>query len=81
MSPHDSCASLRDCLGLAGERGVRIMVNAGGLNPTGCADAGVERSPNGSASTLAAASVAGLVPGATLGELDPEPVTVDPYLG
>ncbi|HEV2891245.1 MAG TPA: acyclic terpene utilization AtuA family protein [Frankiaceae bacterium] len=30
---------LEDCLGLAVERGVRIVVNAGGLNPAGCADA------------------------------------------
>lgn len=30
---------LEDCLGLAAERGVRIVVNAGGLNPSGCAAA------------------------------------------
>ena len=30
---------LEDCLGLAVERGVRIVANAGGLNPAGCADA------------------------------------------
>ena len=30
---------LEDCLGLALERGVRIVVNAGGLNPAGLADA------------------------------------------
>jgi Acyclic terpene utilisation family protein AtuA len=30
---------LEDCLGLAVERGVRIVVNAGGLNPAGLADA------------------------------------------
>jgi hypothetical protein len=30
---------LEDCLGLAWERGVRIVANAGGLNPAGCADA------------------------------------------
>jgi hypothetical protein len=30
---------LEDCLGLAVERGVRLVVNAGGLNPAGCADA------------------------------------------
>jgi len=30
---------LEDCLGTAVERGVRIVVNAGGLNPAGCADA------------------------------------------
>ncbi len=30
---------LEDCLGLAVDRGVRIVVNAGGLNPAGCADA------------------------------------------
>ncbi|MHB8341722.1 MAG: acyclic terpene utilization AtuA family protein, partial [Mycobacteriales bacterium] len=30
---------LEDCLGLAQERGVRIVANAGGLNPSGCADA------------------------------------------
>jgi hypothetical protein len=28
---------LEDCLGLAWERGVRIVANAGGLNPAGCA--------------------------------------------
>jgi hypothetical protein len=30
---------LEDCLGLAIDRGVRIVANAGGLNPTGLADA------------------------------------------
>ncbi len=30
---------LEDCLGSALEEGTRIVVNAGGLNPTGCADA------------------------------------------
>ena len=30
---------LEDCLGLAFERGVKIVVNAGGLNPDGCAEA------------------------------------------
>jgi hypothetical protein len=30
---------LEDCLGLAGDRGVRIVTNAGGLNPAGLADA------------------------------------------
>ncbi|MEU6666483.1 acyclic terpene utilization AtuA family protein [Streptomyces sp. NPDC046727] len=30
---------LEDCLGLARERGVRIVTNAGGLNPSGLADA------------------------------------------
>ncbi|HEU0129762.1 MAG TPA: acyclic terpene utilization AtuA family protein [Mycobacteriales bacterium] len=30
---------LEDCLGTAVDRGVRIVVNAGGLNPAGCADA------------------------------------------
>jgi hypothetical protein len=30
---------LEDCLGLAWEKGVRIVANAGGLNPAGCATA------------------------------------------
>ena len=30
---------LEDCLGLAHDRGVRIVANAGGLNPAGLADA------------------------------------------
>src|SRR5437763_2859476 len=30
---------LEDCLGLAWEKGVRIVANAGGLNPAGCAAA------------------------------------------
>jgi hypothetical protein len=30
---------VEECLGLAWERGVRIVANAGGLNPAGCADA------------------------------------------
>jgi hypothetical protein len=30
---------LEDCLGLAWERGVKIVANAGGLNPAGCAEA------------------------------------------
>ena len=71
---------LEDCLGLAGERGVRIVVNAGGLNPTGCADA-VRALAERLGVDVTVASVAGSVPRATLGELDPEPVTVDPYLG
>jgi hypothetical protein len=32
-------AQMEECLGLAGERGVRIVVNAGGLNPAGLAAA------------------------------------------
>ncbi|WP_134430385.1 acyclic terpene utilization AtuA family protein [Mycobacterium ulcerans] len=32
-------AQLEDCLGLAHDRGVRIVANAGGLNPAGLADA------------------------------------------
>ncbi len=30
---------LEDCLGVARDRGVRIVANAGGLNPAGLADA------------------------------------------
>jgi hypothetical protein len=30
---------VEDCLGLAWERGVKIVTNAGGLNPAGCAEA------------------------------------------
>src|SRR6476660_9914966 len=30
---------LEECLGTAVERGVRLVANAGGLNPAGCADA------------------------------------------
>src|SRR5919202_4312764 len=33
---------LEDCLGLAHERGVKIVTNAGGLNPAGLAD-GIRR--------------------------------------
>src|SRR3954447_15472981 len=33
---------LEDCLGTAWEKGVRIVANAGGLNPSGCAAAGRE---------------------------------------
>src|SRR3954466_8292847 len=29
---------LEDCLGVAWEKGVRIVANAGGLNPAGCAE-------------------------------------------
>lgn len=32
-------AQLEDCLGLAHDRGVRIVTNAGGLNPAGLANA------------------------------------------
>ena len=71
---------LEDCLGLAGERGVRIVVNAGGLNPTGCADA-VRALAGRLGLDVPVASVAGSVPREALGELDPAPVTVDPYLG
>jgi hypothetical protein len=32
-------SQMEECLGLAGDRGVRIVVNAGGLNPAGLAEA------------------------------------------
>ena len=41
---------LEDCLGLAIDRGVKIVTNAGGLNPAGLAEA-LGRSPTSSAST------------------------------
>ncbi|MER5443803.1 acyclic terpene utilization AtuA family protein, partial [Streptomyces sp. NPDC002790] len=36
---HTFLRQLEDCLGLAVERGVRLVANAGGLNPAGLADA------------------------------------------
>ena len=42
---------VEDCLGLALERGVRIVANAGGLNPAGLADEAARGRRAGSAST------------------------------
>ena len=50
---------VEDCLGLALERGVRIVTNAGGLNPAGLADRLARGRDAASASTRAVAHVEG----------------------
>ena len=72
---------VEDCLGLALERGVRIVANAGGLNPAG-SPTGCARSRRASASTPTIAHVEGddLRPRAT--ELGCEgALTANAYLG
>ena len=75
---------LEDCLGLAVERGTRIVVNAGGLNPAGCAEA-----VSSLAVRLGVAATVSYVEGDDLmGSLDllsaqpgRQPITANAYLG
>ena len=74
-------AQLEECLGLAVDRGVRIVVNAGGLNPAGLADA-----VRGLAERLGLPVAVGHVEGDDLlpraGELGlGAPLTANAYLG
>ncbi|HEX8004201.1 MAG TPA: acyclic terpene utilization AtuA family protein [Mycobacteriales bacterium] len=75
---------LEDCLGTAVDRGVRIVVNAGGLNPAGCADA-VRALAQRLGVDAAVAHVEGddLLPrAAALGLAgDGQPLTANAYLG
>ncbi len=74
-------AQLEECLGLARDRGVRLVVNAGGTNPAGLADA-VRALADRLGVPTAVAHVAGddLLPRAA--ELGfGEPVTANAYLG
>jgi hypothetical protein len=87
---------LEDCLGLAVDRGVRIVVNAGGLNPAGCADAVRALADRlGVAATVAHVEGDDLMPrldslgehlahldtGAPLSSAANPPVTANAYLG
>src|SRR5882724_10964002 len=87
---------LEDCLGTAWERGVKIVANAGGLNPAGCA-AAVREVANGLGLRVNVAHVEGddVLPrldelraaGADLSNLDTraplsaDPLTANAYLG
>ena len=74
-------AQLEECLGLARDRGVRLVVNAGGTNPAGLADA-VRALAERLGVPTAVAHVAGddLLPRAA--ELGfGEPITANAYLG
>jgi acyclic terpene utilization AtuA family protein len=63
---------MEDCLGLAVERGVTIVANAGGLNPRGLADA-IEK--------LGLGAKIGVVTGDDLRADFPESLTANAYLG
>jgi hypothetical protein len=74
-------AQMEECLGLAVDRGVRIVVNAGGLNPVGLADALRDLAGRlGVAVSVAHVEGDDLLPRA--GELGlGEPLTANAYLG
>jgi hypothetical protein len=74
-------AQMEKCLGLAVDRGVRIVVNAGGLNPVGLADALRDLAGRlGVAVSVAHVEGDDLLPRA--GELQlGEPLTANAYLG
>ncbi|MFF8972341.1 acyclic terpene utilization AtuA family protein [Streptomyces sp. NPDC014995] len=67
---------LEECLGLAHDRGVRIVTNAGGLNPAGLADA-VRKS----AQRLGIPVRVAHVEGDDLGPSHPDSLTAHAYLG
>lgn len=67
---------LEECLGLAQERGVKIVANAGGLNPGGLADAVREL-----AGRLGAGVRVAHVEGDDLGPRFPDALTANAYLG
>ncbi|MFE0174199.1 acyclic terpene utilization AtuA family protein [Streptomyces sp. NPDC059002] len=67
---------LEECLGLARERGVRIVANAGGLNPAGLADAVREL-----ADRLGIAARVAYVEGDDLTARFPGALTANAYLG
>ncbi|MEU6678028.1 acyclic terpene utilization AtuA family protein [Streptomyces sp. NPDC046925] len=67
---------LEECLGLARERGVKIVANAGGLNPAGLADAVREL-----AGRLGIGVRVAHVEGDDLGSRFPDALTANAYLG
>ncbi|MGW6021541.1 acyclic terpene utilization AtuA family protein [Streptomyces sp. NPDC055099] len=67
---------LEECLGLAQERGVKIVANAGGLNPAGLADAVREL-----ADRLGIGVRVAHVEGDDLGARFPDALTANAYLG
>ncbi|WP_367049092.1 acyclic terpene utilization AtuA family protein [Streptomyces sp. Je 1-332] len=67
---------LEECLGLAQERGVKIVANAGGLNPGGLADAVREL-----AGRLGIGARVAHVEGDDLGPRFPDALTANAYLG
>ncbi|MCX4666275.1 DUF1446 domain-containing protein [Streptomyces sp. NBC_01381] len=67
---------LEECLGLAKERGVRIVANAGGLNPAGLADAVREL-----AGRIGVETNVAYVEGDDLGGRFPGALTANAYLG
>jgi hypothetical protein len=74
---------LEDCLGTAVERGVRIVANAGGVNPAGLADA-VRALADRLGLTVAVGHVEGddlTARAAELGFGEPPPLTANAYLG
>lgn len=68
---------LEECLGLAQERGVKIVANAGGLNPAGLADAVRDLAGRVGVGGLRVAHVEG----DDLGERFPGALTANAYLG
>jgi hypothetical protein len=70
---------MEDCLALALDKGVKIVVNAGGLNPEGLARKLGELSPEGLAGELGAR--VGYVTGDDLKARFPEALTANAYLG
>jgi hypothetical protein len=74
-------AQMEECLGLAADRGVRIVVNAGGLNPAGLADALRELAGRlGLATAVASVEGDDLLPRAAELGLG-TPLTANAYLG
>ena len=74
-------AQMEECLGLAADRGVRIVVNAGGLNPAGLATALRELAARlGLATAVASVEGDDLLPRAAELGLG-EPLTANAYLG
>ncbi|MEV8021784.1 acyclic terpene utilization AtuA family protein [Streptomyces sp. NPDC086554] len=67
---------LEECLGLAKERGVKVVANAGGLNPAGLADAVREL-----AGRLGVDTSVAYVEGDDLGSRFPDALTANAYLG
>ncbi|TGB08319.1 acyclic terpene utilization AtuA family protein [Streptomyces sp. MZ04] len=67
---------LEECLGLAKERGVKVVANAGGLNPAGLADAVREL-----AARLGVETNVAYVEGDDLGGRFPGALTANAYLG
>ena len=56
---HTFLTQMEEVLGTCVDRGIKVVTNAGGLNPAGPGRPGAGRSPTGSASTVAVAHVEG----------------------